>query len=80
LKLARSGKDLFERVRKIKTITQRNTLVTLLLRDELIQKLNKSKLEINAYLQDGMPHYLIGNEFRFIETEVKIWLKTYKPS
>ncbi|MEO2076654.1 MAG: reverse transcriptase-like protein [Bacillus sp. (in: firmicutes)] len=73
-------KYLKERVRKIEKTTHQNTPVSLLLKDELIQKLNKSKPEINAYLQDGMPHYVFGNEYRFIETEVKTWLKTYKPS
>ncbi|MCM3666143.1 hypothetical protein M3204_17125 [Mesobacillus subterraneus] len=52
----------------------------LLLRGELISRAKISKAQLHACLNDGMPHYLIGNEYRFLEREVLEWLKTYKPS
>jgi ribonuclease HI len=52
----------------------------LLLRGEIIGRAKISKAQLNACLNDGMPHYLIGNEYRFLESEVLEWLKTYKPS
>ncbi|MDF2791669.1 MAG: hypothetical protein K0S80_4771 [Neobacillus sp.] len=52
----------------------------LLLRDEMIKKLKVSKAQMAEYLKDGMPHYLIGQEYRFLEAEVLNWLETYKPS
>ncbi|WML58816.1 reverse transcriptase-like protein [Neobacillus sp. PS2-9] len=67
-------------VRIIATTSQQKSPVALLLKGELIQKLKVSRTQMNAYLQDGMPHYLIGNEFRFLESEIRTWLETYKPS
>jgi ribonuclease HI len=52
----------------------------LLLREEMIKLLRVSKTQMAEYLKDGMPHYLIGQEYRFLETEVMEWLETYKPS
>jgi ribonuclease HI len=46
----------------------------------MIKKLKASKAQMAEYLKDGMPHYLIGQEYRFLETEVLKWLETYKPS
>ncbi len=62
------------------TKKQRKPQETLLLRGELIAKLKVSKAQINAYLKDGMPHYMIGNESRFLESEVLKWLESYQPS
>ncbi|MGG3564414.1 hypothetical protein ABES03_22755 [Neobacillus rhizosphaerae] len=67
-------------VRIIASTTQQKFPVALLLKGELIQKLKVTKTQMNAYLEDGMPHYLIGNEFRFLESEIRTWMKTYKPS
>lgn len=52
----------------------------LLLRDEMIKSLKVTKAQMAEYLKEGMPHYLIGQEYRFLETEVLKWLETYKPS
>jgi ribonuclease HI len=52
----------------------------LLLRDEMIKKLKVSKAQMAEHLKDGMPHYLIGQEYRFLEAEVLKWLESYKPS
>lgn len=52
----------------------------LLLKAELLQKLKVSKSQFKAFLEDGMPHYLFGNQYRFLESEVLDWLKVYKPS
>lgn len=52
----------------------------LLLRGELISRAKISKAQLNECLNDGMPHYLIGDEYRFLESEALEWLKTYKPS
>ncbi|WP_316571103.1 reverse transcriptase-like protein [Neobacillus sp. YIM B06451] len=52
----------------------------LLLKAELQQKLKVSKSQLNAFLEDGMPHYLFGNQYRFLESEAVDWLKVYKPS
>ncbi|WP_180960390.1 reverse transcriptase-like protein [Neobacillus cucumis] len=60
--------------------TRQKTLPTLLLRGELITKLKLTKAQLNAFLEDGMPHYLIGNEYRFLEGEILQWLETYQPS
>ncbi|MEH7253507.1 reverse transcriptase-like protein [Neobacillus niacini] len=57
-----------------------NSTTVLLLRDEMIKSLRVSKAQMAEYLKDGMPHYLIGQEYRFLETEVLKWLETYKPS
>ncbi|WP_042462838.1 reverse transcriptase-like protein [Neobacillus dielmonensis] len=54
--------------------------IALLLKAELREKTKLTKTEMNACLADGMPHYMIGNEYRFLETEVVQWLKTYRPS
>lgn len=62
------------------TITSKQSSVRLLLRGELIKNVNLTKTELSVYLNDGMPHYLIANEYRFLEGEVKEWLKSYKPS
>ena len=62
------------------TKTQQKAPVALLLRGELIEKIKVTKAQINAYIQDGMPHYLIGNEYRFLEPEVLVWLESYQPS
>ncbi|CAH2716794.1 hypothetical protein BACCIP111895_03982 [Neobacillus rhizosphaerae] len=43
-------------------------------------KIKATKAQMNAYLEDGMPHYLIGNEYRFLEGEVLKWLESYQPS
>ncbi|MEH7097415.1 reverse transcriptase-like protein [Neobacillus vireti] len=59
---------------------QKKTSITLLLRAEIIANLKLTKAQMNAYLKDGMPHYLIGNEYRFLESEVLQWLETYQPS
>ncbi|WP_462411352.1 reverse transcriptase-like protein [Neobacillus sp. Marseille-QA0830] len=61
-------------------MTLPNPTVTLLLKDELRAKLKLTKAEINACLNDGMPHYLIGTQYRFLESEVVKWLETYSPS
>ena len=67
-------------VRIIATSAQQKSPVALLLKRELIQKLKVTNTQMNAYLQDGMPHFLIGNESRILESEIRTWLKTYKPS
>ncbi len=59
--------------------TKQKSPAALLLRGELIGKLKVSKAQMNAYLKDGMPHYLIGNEYRFLENEVVKWLESYQP-
>lgn len=61
------------------TITLKKAPKQLLLRGELIKKVKLTKAQLTLYLNDGMPHYLIGNEYRFLEDEVKEWLKTYQP-
>ncbi|MEH7298995.1 reverse transcriptase-like protein [Neobacillus drentensis] len=67
-------------VRIIATSAQQKSPVALLLKGELIQKLKVTKTQMSAYIDDGMPHYLIGNEYRFLESEIRTWLKTYRPS
>ncbi|MEH6957902.1 reverse transcriptase-like protein [Neobacillus drentensis] len=67
-------------MREIASKTQQKSPVALLLKGEFIKKLNVSKAQMNAYLADGMPHYLIGNEYRFLESEILKWLETYHPS
>lgn len=62
------------------TITSKQSPVKLLLRGELIKNVKLTKTQLTVYLNDGMPHYLIANEYRFLEGEVKEWLKSYKPS
>ncbi|MBS8263669.1 hypothetical protein DYI25_04330 [Mesobacillus boroniphilus] len=62
------------------TITLKKAPVKLLLRGELIKKVKLTKSQLTVYLNEGMPHYLIGNEYRFLEGEVKEWLRTYTPS
>lgn len=62
------------------TISLKKAPEQLLLRGELIKKAKLTQAQLKIYLNDGMPHYLIGNEYRFLEDEVKEWLKTYKPS
>ena len=61
-------------------VAQQKSPVALLLRGELMGKLKITKAQMNVYLKDGMPHYLIGNEFRFLEPEILIWLENYQPS
>jgi ribonuclease HI len=63
----------------VKTI-QKNPPVSLLLKGEIISEIKATNIELKGYLEDGMPHYLIGNEYRFLADEVKAWLKSYKPS
>lgn len=60
--------------------TQQKLPVVLLLKGELLKKLNVSKAQMNSYLMDGMPHYMIGNEYRFLENEVLKWIESYQPS
>ncbi|MBT2743897.1 reverse transcriptase-like protein [Bacillus sp. ISL-77] len=60
--------------------TQQKSPVALLLKGEIIQKLKVSKAKMNVYLEDGMPHYMIGNEYRFLESEILKWLESYQPS
>ncbi|WP_413306404.1 ribonuclease H family protein [Bacillus sp. 1P10SD] len=67
-------------MRIIATTIQQKSPIALLLKGELIQKLKVTNNQLSAYLDDGMPHYLIGNEFRFLESEIRTWLNTYKPS
>ena len=62
------------------TVTLRKAPLQLLLRGELIKKLKLTKAQLTLYLNDGMPHYLIANEHRFLEVEVKDWLRSYTPS
>lgn len=52
------------------------TVVRLLLKGEILEKTNATKAQFNGYLEDGMPHYLLGNEYRFLECEVLNWLET----
>lgn len=52
----------------------------LLLRDEMIKSMKVTKAQMAEYLKEGMPHYLIGQEYRFLETEVLKWLESYKLS
>lgn len=60
--------------------TEQKSPVALLLRGELMGQINVTKAQMNAYILDGMPHYLIGNEYRFLETDVLAWLEAYQPS
>lgn len=60
--------------------TQQKSPEALLLKGELLNKVKVSKAQMNAYLEDGMPHYLIGNDYRFLESEILKWLQTYQPS
>ena len=57
------------------TKTIEKSPLALLLRGELMGKIKVTKAQMNAYIQDGMPHYLIGNEYRFLEPEVLVWLE-----
>lgn len=61
-------------------ITSKKPPVQLLLRGELIKKIKLPKDQLTVYVNEGMPYYLIGNEYRFLEGEVKDWLRTYTPS
>ncbi|MEH7076476.1 reverse transcriptase-like protein [Neobacillus drentensis] len=54
--------------------------IVLLLPNEIGSRLKVKKEKLNAYLEDGMPHFLIGNDYRFLESEVVEWHKTYQPS
>jgi ribonuclease HI len=67
-------------VRVINKQTQQKSPAVLLLRGEIIEKLKVTKAQMGAYLKDGMPHYLIGNEYRFLESEILKWLESYQPS
>jgi hypothetical protein len=57
-----------------------NTTTPLLLKEELIKSLKIDTAKLKEYLKDGMPHYLLGQEYRFIKKEVIEWLETYIPS
>lgn len=67
-------------VRVIASKAKHKSPVSLLLKGEILQKLKVSKAQMNTYLEDGMPHYMIGNEYRFLESEVLKWLESYQPS
>lgn len=60
--------------------TQKKSPAALLLRGEIVVKIKVTKAQMKAYLNDGMPHYMIGNEYRFLESEVLKWLESYQPS
>jgi hypothetical protein len=62
----------------VTTKQERNSTPVLLLRDEMIKSLKVTKAQMAEYLKEGMPHYLIGQEYRFLETEVLKWLESYK--
>ncbi len=64
----------------VKKKQQQKAPATLLLREELLVKINVSKAQMKSYMKDGLPHYLIGSEFRFLENEVLTWLESYQPS
>lgn len=55
---------------------QKKSPAALLLRGEILQKIKVTKAQMKAYLNDGMPHYMIGNEYRFLESEVLKWLES----
>ena len=63
----------------VKKKQQQKSPATLLLREELLGKISATRAQMKCYLEDGMPHYLIGNEYRFLESEVLTWLETYQP-
>ena len=64
----------------ISKIPKEKAPIVLLLPNEIGSRLKVKKEKLNAYLEDGMPHFLIGNEYRFLESEAVEWHKTYQPS
>ncbi|ALC88975.1 hypothetical protein AM500_03540 [Bacillus sp. FJAT-18017] len=56
-------------------MTNQETPEVLLQRKEIQTKLTLSKAELNMHIREGMPHYFIANQYRFLESEVKQWLE-----
>ncbi|WP_043930392.1 helix-turn-helix transcriptional regulator [Bacillus sp. EB01] len=50
----------------------------LLLKEELQDRLGVTKAQLDTYMKDGLPYFLLGNQYRFLESEITEWLKSYQ--
>lgn len=51
----------------------------LMLTEEIEAIVGCTREDIYKFIQEGMPHFKVGNHFRFVQEEVDEWITNYKP-
>ncbi|WP_139070071.1 hypothetical protein [Bacillus sp. FJAT-27225] len=48
------------------------------MKKELQDKLNITNAQLESYIKTGLPYYSLGEQYRFLESEIMKWLESYE--